>query len=522
MKIIKGNLFGRENTKVYEGRPGSVIEVLNASVKRFGDKEAIVTEKDAITYKELDLLSSNLAQNLVEDYKINKGDRIATLVGNSTNFSIILFACAKVGAIMVPLNTKLTEKELSFIIKDSKPAAIFLENKYTKKIHNVLRELRMTSNLFNLDEVPQFHDYSLLENNSNVLGEINEEDSLLLIYTSGTTGQPKGALISHINIIHSIISYKIRFETSSNHSTLIAVPMFHVTGLVGQLLHVFYVGGTVYSMYKYQNKAYIDTILKYKINFLFNVPTIFIMLSREEAFQKNSFDFVKKIAYGGSPIYKQTYELLRSVFPNADLHNAYGATETTSPATLMPVEYSEDKVVSVGLPVPVADIKIIDDDGKSCKPGEIGEIYIRGPMVIKEYWNNDDANLNNFTNGYWHSGDIGTQDHEGFIYVLDRKKDMINKGGEKIFSIEVEDVLKSHKEIVEAAVIGVPDEIYGEKVRAYIVSESLKEHQLSQVEEHCKKYLAKYKVPDEFKILESLPRNASGKILKMQLNKGRD
>src|SRR5690606_16063068 len=173
-------------------------------------------------------------------------------------------------------------------------------------------------------------------------------------------------------------NYKRVFETNGTMKTLIAVPMFHVTGLVGQLLHVLYVGGTVYSMKRYQNEAYIERILTDQINFLFNVPTIFIMMSTSEKFQNHSFDFVKKVAFGGSPIYQQTFNMLKQAFPNAQLHNAYGSTETTSPATLMPVSYPESKVTSVGKPVAVADIKVMDSEGNECIPGESGELYIKG------------------------------------------------------------------------------------------------------------------------------------------------
>ncbi|MDQ0163603.1 acyl-CoA synthetase (AMP-forming)/AMP-acid ligase II [Bacillus alveayuensis] len=270
-------------------------------------------------------------------------------------------------------------------------------------------------------------------------------------------------------------------------------------------------------MERYQNKKYIEYILKYKINFLFNVPTIFIMMSTVEEFKNSHFDFVKKVVFGGSPIYQQTFQMLKESFPNAELHNAYGATETTSPATLMPIKYPKSKVNSVGKPVPVADIKVVKENGEECRVNEIGELFIKGPMVIKEYWNNPEANEKNFTDGYWHSGDIGFMDEDGFVYVRDRKKDMINRGGEKIFSIEVEDVLKSHELITEAAVIGVPDEIYGERVKAFVVGRKLSESSIQKIKDHCQKHLAKYKIPEFFEVVDQLPRNASGKILKNKL-----
>lgn len=520
MDIQKIGLVDRGEINVFYNRPNSIGQILSDNIMEFGSKEAIVTEEGSLTYLELDSLSTNIAANLQKSCGVQKGDRVAVLIGNRSQFPLMIFACAKIGAIMVPVNIKLSVDETQYILGHSKPKVLISEHEFSWKMAEIDNQAKgiipIEKNIFEIDGVDTFSqltkDYQRLEP---VL--VNEEDSAFILYTSGTTGRPKGAVISHMNTIHSLMNYRNVLETDSSMKTLIAVPMFHVTGLVGQLLHMFYIGGTAYSMNRYQNNAYIDLMLKYKINFVFNVPTIFIMLSRIDEFQKNSFDFVRKVAFGGSPIYQQTFDLLKKAFPNAELHNAYGATETTSPATLMPVTYFESKVTSVGLPVAGADIKVINLEGEDCQLGEAGELYIKGPMVVKGYWENPEANTSNFTDGYWHSGDIGLMDEDGFVYIRDRKKDMINRGGEKIFSIEVEDVLKSHAAVVEAAVIGEPDPIFGEKVKAFIVGPTIKSEDLVSIQEHCRKHLAKFKVPEEFEILESLPRNASGKILKNTL-----
>ncbi|MCJ1907958.1 class I adenylate-forming enzyme family protein [Planococcus ruber] len=518
MEISEMNLFGREHIKVFKNRPKAITEILSDGVQQFGEKVAVATEEHELTYKELDDLSSIAAANL-QQAGIEKGDRVAAVIGNRHEFPIMVFACSKIGAIMVPINVKLAMEEIEYILGHSKPKVIIVEQEFTKKVRQAAEasgSLEAGSRLFEIEGENTFS--SLLEQNAELTeAAISEEDGAFILYTSGTTGRPKGAVLSHINVIHSVMNYKYVFQTDDTMKTLIAVPMFHVTGLIGQLLHVLYVGGTVYSMKRYQNEAYIERILKDQINFLFNVPTIFIMMSTSEKFQNHSFDFVKKVAFGGSPIYQQTFNMLKQAFPNAQLHNAYGSTETTSPATLMPVSYPESKVTSVGRPVAVADIKIMDSEGNECEPGESGELYIKGPMVVKEYWDNPEANLSSFTDGYWHSGDLGIMDDEGYIYIRDRKKDMINRAGEKIFSIEVEDVLKSHPDVVEAAVIGIPDPVFGEKVKAFVVGSSLDPDDFSMLKEHCRKSLAKFKVPEEFEIIESLPRNASGKILKNTL-----
>ncbi|WP_044895691.1 class I adenylate-forming enzyme family protein [Bacillus alveayuensis] len=520
MDIKKITLFGRKDVKVYSDRPKNIQSILSNHLENLKDKEAIVTEEKTLTYLELDYYSSSIAAYLQKKCDVKKGDRIATIIGNRYHFPLLVFACAKLGAIMVPMNVKLSAEEMEYIINHSKIKVLVSEEKFISKVEDIRRRsthvIPEEKNVFVIDGKNTFNkliepDYPL----DSVT--VDELDPAYILYTSGTTGRPKGAVITHINVIHSLINYQKIFQTHEDLKTLIAVPMFHVTGLVAQLLHLIYVGGTVYSMERYQNKKYIEYILKYKINFLFNVPTIFIMMSTEEEFKNSHFDFVKKVAFGGSPIYQQTFQMLKESFPNAELHNAYGATETTSPATLMPIKYPKSKVNSVGKPVPVADIKVVKENGEECRVNEIGELFIKGPMVIKEYWNNPEANEKNFTDGYWHSGDIGFMDEDGFVYVRDRKKDMINRGGEKIFSIEVEDVLKSHELITEAAVIGVPDEIYGERVKAFVVGRKLSESSIQKIKEHCQRHLAKYKIPEFFEVVDQLPRNASGKILKNKL-----
>ena len=515
MRIEKIELFGRKDVSVFKERPRNIGQLLKNTVEKFSNKKAVVTEENTLTYQQLDSKSSIVAANF-QKAGVEKGDRVGVVVGNHAEFPVLVFACAKTGAIMVPINVKLAKEEFQYIIGHSNPKVIISENEYAEKVREAAPEHLAAAEMFVIEGEDS---YSTLLDSTAILKkvEVDELDGAFILYTSGTTGRPKGAVLTHVNVIHSVMNYKDRFDTDDSMKTMVAVPMFHVTGLVGQLLHIFYVGGTVYSMKRYQNEKYIQLVLKHQINFLFNVPTIFIMMSTSEEFQKHSFDFVKKVAFGGSPIYQHTFNMLKTAFPNAQLHNAYGATETTSPATLMPVRYPDSKVTSVGLPVEVADIRIVDSEGQELPPGESGELYIKGPMVIKEYWDNAEANQSSFTNGYWHSGDLGVKDEEGFIYIRDRKKDMINRGGEKIFSIEVEDVLKSHPEVVEAAVVSEPDAVFGEKVKAFVVGPKLDPENLSDLKQHCRKRLAKFKVPEEFVVIDSLPRNASGKILKNTL-----
>ncbi|HHY21869.1 MAG TPA: acyl--CoA ligase [Bacilli bacterium] len=406
------------------------------------------------------------------------------------------------------------------IIGHSKPKLLLVEDELLHVINECREQFSevnvYTNTIITVGNSLSEHSFTSLLNGYSEVNEakVDETDPAYILYTSGTTGRPKGAILSHVNIIHSLIHYKTGLQTTDEMRTMIAVPLFHVTGLIAQLLHMVFIGGSAVILKKYNNEKYIKQSFETKVNFHFNVPTIFIMMSTSPLIKNYPFDFVRLVAFGGSPIYLQTLQKLKELFPNANFHNVYGATETASPTTMMPTEYPMTKATSVGLPVKNAQIKIVDSTGKELGANEVGEILIKGPMVIGGYLDNDEANQTTFVDGYWKSGDIAKIDEDGFVYILDRIKDMINRGGEKIFSIEVEDVLKSHPEVIEAAIISIPDEIYGEKVKAIIVSDTLNESTIPQIKEYCLQKLAKYKVPEVFEFVKELPKTASGKILK--------
>ncbi|MFB4162482.1 class I adenylate-forming enzyme family protein [Alteribacillus sp. JSM 102045] len=516
METEKVTLFGRSGLQMFKNRPKTIADVLSQTTARHPEKEMVRLEDTAFTYQEADEHTDLLAAALQSRYGISKGDRVGVVIGNSMAFPLVVFACTKIGAIMVPLNVKLQPAEMEYILNDASPRLLISEKNYEEKWKSIPGIQSRMETFVIKDES------DLLSSAGNRAGKpevvsVQEEDPAYIIYTSGTTGRPKGAVLSHANVIHNLINYNERFETHSEIKTLIAVPLFHVTGLIGQFLHMVYTGGTSVILKAYQNDTYIEQIQCYNINFLFNVPAIFTMMRTSPLFEKYSFDFIEKVAYGGSPIYQETLDMLKTSFPNATYHNAYGATETASPATLMPVDYPDSKAASVGLPVTGAELKIVDGNGKACSLGEEGELLIKGPMVIEKYWNNSEANQKSFDEGFWRSGDIAAKDEDGFFYILDRKKDMINRAGEKIFSIEVEDVLKGHPAIQDAAVVGVPDPVLGEKVKAFLVPAELHSLDIEEVKTYCRQYLATYKTPEVFQSLKELPRNASGKILKHQL-----
>lgn len=523
LEMERITLFGRENVSVYRERLATLNDVIKNTVNMHLNKTAFILEDRQITYAEVDELSSRFAGALQMKYKIKKGDHVLCLIGNNLEFPIVALACIKIGAIMVPVNTKLKTPEISFIIDHSKPKLIISDDNLLAVLKDCKEEY--PNNKPYMENIIQIGNSSSETTFDSLVKEdqemkavtIKETDPAFILYTSGTTGRPKGAIISHINVIHSLMHFKRVFQTNEQTRTIIAVPLFHVTGLVGQFLHVFYLGGSSVILKRYNNEDYIKQSFDFKVNFHFNAPTMFIMMSTCPLLDEYSFDFVRTVAYGGSAVYQQTLERLKEIFPNANYHNAYGATETSSPTTLMPITYPMSKVTSIGLAVENAQLKVIDDNGNELGVNEPGELIIKGPMVIGEYLSNDIENENSFLDGYWKSGDVAKIDEDGFVFVLDRKKDMINRGGEKIFSIEVEDVLKNHDKIKEATVVAISDDIYGEKVKAVIVSDTLNVQDIDDIHVFCSKYLAKYKVPEVYEFIDELPKTASGKILKHQL-----
>ncbi|MDQ0337367.1 long-chain acyl-CoA synthetase [Caldalkalibacillus uzonensis] len=519
MKMDLETHFGR-NVYVYPERPGNIADMLFESAQKYQDKVALVSNDHRLSYGDFWVRSEHIAGNLQKQYGIFKGDRIAVLLGNSIEFALIVFACARLGAILVPLNTRLQEKELKHMILNSKPKAIFVDEEFVPKMNTLKNEVNQLNAhyfLIGKETSSDYLSFKQLEQQSQLdTVSVHEDDPFFLMYTSGTTGLPKGALGTHLGVIHSVLSYENVLKTNALTKTLIAVPLFHVTGLIGQLIHMVRVGGTSVLMRRYKTDPFLELISKEKISFLFNVPSIYIMMMSSEQFRLHEYSSVTCIAYGGASMPTEAIFKLRKYFPHAHLHNCYGATETSSPTTIMPQKYDDSKLASVGKPVPGAELKIVNEDGEEQPLGEEGELLIKGPMVIGGYWKNKQANKAAFVEGYWRSGDMAKIDEDGFVYILDRKKDMINRGGEKVYSIEVENVLHQHPDILEAAVIGIPHPIYGEVVKAFVVTNN-KLLSEDNIKEFVSEKLADYKVPAKIEFLSQLPRNPGGKVLKHTL-----
>lgn len=509
--------------KVYQKRPVNLTELLHDSVVVYPKKEALVCENIRLTFQQFQEKIDAVAYQLVHYYGVKKGDRIAVLFTNCLDYCISIFAVCQIGAIAVILNAKLQYPELEYMITDSGAKLLIMGENLWQNLGPALKGLASLESVLVSGVCPlpeSVHSFDKLVNTPapvRVTAEVSDNDIAFIMYTSGTTGRPKGATLTHLNIIHSCINYQRVMGLTNDDRTLITVPLFHVTGMVAQLILLLYVGGTSIILKEYKTDHFLESLSQEKASHTIVVPTIYVLMLMNEKSKLLDFSNFRIAAYGGAPMSETTISQLAERFPGLKMFNCYGATETASPATITPCEASISKSASVGLPVPVAEIKICDEDGNTLGPGDVGEVWIKGPMVIPGYWNNPQANEKEFTEGFWHSGDLGKMDSEGFVYVMDRKKDMINRGGEKIFSVEVENVLCSHPKIMEAAVVGVPDEVFGEQIKAVIVPKPEVEITAEEVQSFVGEKMAHYKIPKYVAFVTELPRNPGGKVLKKQL-----
>lgn len=519
--IIEETING-VTVNVYADRPKTVIETLQNSAQRFPDKVALVMGNERITYGELNRRVNNMAYALRTRYGVKKGDRVALLLTNGIPFVITLYAVAQLGGIAVPLNTKLKSAELEYMIKNSGSCILVLNDSWWVNIEPVLNSITNCREFFVVGkQVPGTKPFGdLIDPGApeTVTEQIDEHDVAFIMYTSGTTGLPKGAMNTNFNVIHTMISYKRIYELTSDDRTVIAVPLFHVTGLYAQLLTYINLGCTIVLMPMYKTEEMLRILEEEKITSMIVVPTIYVMMLMHPDHKKYDLSHLRVAGFGGAPISGETVKMLRDWLPQIELHNTYGLTEIASPGTCMPKEDALRKLGSIGLPFPVNKCKVVDPvTGEELPPNTEGELLINSPNLTPGYWQNPEATKKAIVDGWLHTGDIAKIDEEGYVYIMDRIKDMINRGGEKIFCVEVEDVLYSNNKVMEAAVVGVPDEVYGEVVKAFIVTRPGCTLTEEEVQDWVKERLAKYKVPKYVEFVNELPKNPNGKVMKNRL-----
>jgi O-succinylbenzoic acid--CoA ligase len=507
--------FGDRVVPCFVRRPASLDALLANAVSRAPDSDAVVAGDRRLSYAELDDEAGRVAAGLAA-VGVGPGDRIALMLGNRAEFVTTLFGARRLGAVVVPVNVRERGEALHHVLTHSGARALVHEAEIEAHLPgaDTLPALATRHAAGAGDGAGSYASLAEHETDPPARHAPGEEDVAVILYTSGTTGRPKGAMLTEVNLAHSALHYELCLGLDAGERSMLAVPASHVTGLVATIVTMVRVAGAIVMMERFRAPDFITLAARERITHAVMVPAMYNLCLREPAFGIADLSSWKIGGYGGAPMPEAAIEALAERLPGLVLVNAYGATETTSPATLMPRGHTRDHSDSVGRVVPCGRVVVMDEAGREVPRGEPGEIWIGGPMVVPGYWDDPETTTAAFVGGYWRSGDIGSMDEAGYVRVFDRTKDLINRGGYKIYSVEVENVLAHHPDVVEAAVVAQPDPVLGEKTHAFVTCRDASAVP-SALAEFCATRLADYKVPDFWTLdTELLPRNANGKVRK--------
>lgn len=501
------------HVRAFSMRPPSYDHMIRASAQRNPEAEAIICGERRISWKALDRMVDQVAAGFTEAGLV-AGERVAVMLDNRLEFVLAILGCVRAGGVSIPLGTRLGPTEVDYIVGHAQPIIVVTAKAWVSRFSSESSVTRRF--LVDAEESDQRFDF-LLTASSRSLPVLQGEDPMMIMYTSGTTGKPKGVVLTHDNFVHTCLHYLYALAIDEPQRSLLVIPATHIAGF-GPLLSVTLAsGGTVVLMREFDPQQVLATIQRERINYSVLVPAMIQLCVMQTDLSSYDLTSWKYCIYGGAIMPPAVIERFAAAMPGLRMINAYGATETCAVCTIIPHEMTRDFPSSVGLPLQCDDIIVVDSNGKELPAGESGELWIRGPNVFRQYWNDGAATRDAFSDGYWHSGDVGMKDALGLIYVQDRIKDMINRGGYKVFSAEVEAALMTHPEVADCAVIGVPHSILGEKVYAFVQVQG-QGVSSEQLKAYLQVRIADYKVPDFWSIGSlGIPRNQNGKLQKAGL-----
>lgn len=486
------------------------------SVSKFPDRVAYAFLNESVSYFQLNQHVDLFAASLIE-HGIEKGDKVAMLLSNSPEFVTAFFGILRVGAVVVPINPTFTEAEISFILSNSgAKAAIALS-----ALKPILSKLK--TNLEHLQSVIYTDagsskwewDTDSQRKEGTISNPIIEKDELaVILYTSGTTGRPKGAMLSHANLVSNANSITKLIELTEEDSMIAVLPMFHTFCMSINIIAPISAGAAVIIVPKFSPVDVIQTIHQHKATIFTGVPTMYNFLINLPDANSEHLSSVRLCLSGGASIPVELLNRFEDKYKVA-IMEGYGLSETSPVVTFNPL--TKRKPGSVGVDIPDVKTKIVDEHGKEIPIGEVGEIIAQGPNIMMGYLGLPEATAEAIKDGWFYTGDLGRMDDEGYVYIVDRKKDLIIVGGFNVYPREVEEVLYQHPGILEAAVIGVPSDEYGEIVKAFVVAKHDAELTENDIHVFCYERLAKYKRPKEVEFRSELPKNSTGKILRREL-----
>jgi long-chain acyl-CoA synthetase len=499
----------------------TIAEIPFVRARERGEKTALVTERgESLSYAALDERTRRFAAFL-RSLGPGDGERVAILLPNVPEFVVSYFGTIAAGQVAVPVNYRLSPPEVGYILADCGARVTVTTAEQYRKIAGCGESGGVATWVLIDEEIPGkavMFAHALDRPPCAAPAAADPDDVACLMYTSGTTGYPKGAMLSHRNTMFNVDSCRAALGYRDRDIGLVSIPLFHATGLHSQLVALLACGGTVVLQREYDTRSVLELISKRKVTALFFVPAIYKLISLRKDLADYDLSSVRVAAYGGAPMDGETINALRGIF-RAELHNAYGLTECTSLATVLPSRMALSRADSVGLPVPGVDAEVRGSSGEALPRGETGELFLRGPNIVKGYFRAPEKTQEAFAGGWLKTGDVARIDGDGLVCILDRVKDMINRGGEKIFGLEVENVLYAFPGVAEAAIVGVPHPVFGEVPVAFMVPMPGEWIDPDKVRDFCRTRLADFKIPVEVRLTDKLPRNPGGKVVKQQLKR---
>ncbi len=504
-------------------------DLITRNARRYPEKEGIIFEDKRFTYNQVNQRVNKLVHAL-RKLDIAKGDRVAILSGNCHQYWEAYCAGGKSGIILVPLNYRLVGRELLYILNNSEASTIIMGAEYVETILPILGDLKHLKHMISFGEAHEdilsYEHIIEKESSDEPETDVEESDLFWIMYTSGTTGLPKGVMITHKNVLTDALDDMYAYSMRKEDVLLMTPPLYHAAGTAVSY-SAMYVGAKIVIMRKWDADHALELIDQERVTASWWNAAMLTDLLNSPLLPEKDQRSVRSVMYAGSPM---PVELLKRAFPvfGKVFWGLYGLTENTSSAVCLPIEEHftegpEEKVArlfSVGKELISLHVRVVNDRMEDVRPGEIGEIVIKGDTVMKGYWKNPEATKETIKDGWLLTGDLARVDEVGYIYIVDRKKDMIISGGENIYSKEVEDLINSHPSVLESAVIGVQDPKWGESVKAIVVLMPKERLSAEELIDFCKKNMASYKKPKYVEFVDSLPRNPSGKVLKAELRKG--
>jgi acyl-CoA synthetase (AMP-forming)/AMP-acid ligase II len=514
--------FGDRVMPCFVERPTGPFDAFERAVAERPTAEAVVCGAERLSYGALNARAARMAGGLALR-GVRPGDRVALLLGNRVEFVVALLATLRLGAIVVPIGTRLQGPEIAYIVTHSGAKAIVHEADLASRLPSAGEAPALVARVSVGGAAAGSERHEAVEDGVEgaAVPEVHrgsEEDVAAILYTSGTTGRPKGAMLTRLNLVHSMLLYRTGMRVGPGDRTLLAAPASHVTGLAANVMLAWGAQCTLVVLPEFKVRAFLELAARERITHTVMVPAMYNLCLLQPDFASFDLSAWHAGGYGGAPMAESTIAGLAHALPGLRLFNVYGSTETSGPVTMLPPADAASRPESVGQELPGVEIRVMDEAGREVAPGESGELWIRGPMVVPGYWADRVATAKGFVAGHWLSGDIGSKDAAGYVRVFDRAKDMLNRGGFKVYSVEVENVLLEHPAVVESAIVGRPDPVLTERVHAYVCIREGVSADPAELRRFCAERLADYKVPETFTLgTAPLPRNANGKLLKREM-----